>query len=248
MKLLGFVPNLLTLLNLLSGCLGVIYAVNNRVQYAVMFVLLGIFFDFFDGFAARILKVQSELGKQLDSLADMVTSGLVPGIVMVQMILKASNQEPLTYLNTLTNFPWLAMLGMGITLASCYRLANFNIDENQKENFVGLPTPANALFVLSLPLMHQYPQYHYISYIVDNIYVLLLVTVLSCYMLNAKLELFALKFKSFGFAENKLKYIFLVLCLLLILVLKLAAIPSIILMYLLLSIFDTKNKKHRTKN
>ena len=235
-----WIPNLLTLLNLLSGCLAVLFAVNNQIKYTVVFVLLGIFFDFFDGFAARLLKVQSELGKQLDSLADMITSGLVPGIVMVQMLLKASNNEPLSFIVTLENFPFLAMSGFLITMASCYRLANFNIDENQKENFVGLPTPANTLFVLSLPLMHAYAEYHYISYIVDNLYVLLLLTVLSCYMLNAKIELFALKFKNFSFSDNKLKYIFLMISILLMIVLKLAAIPVIILTYLLLSLFSKK--------
>lgn len=242
MKLIKFIPNLLTLLNLLSGTLAVVFAVNNQIEYTVVLVMLGIFFDFFDGFAARLLHVQSELGKQLDSLADMVTSGVVPGVVMVQMLLKSGNKEPLGYINSFESFPFLAMLGFGITLASCYRLANFNIDENQTESFVGLPTPANTLFILSLPLMHVYPEYHAISYIVDNQYALLLITFLSCYMLNANLELFALKFKTFGFAENKLKYIFLGLSLVLIFVLKLAAIPTIILMYLLLSMIGKKKK------
>ncbi len=240
MKLIKFIPNLLTLLNLLSGCLAVIFAVNNQIEHTVALVMLGIFFDFFDGFAARMLKVSSELGKQLDSLADMVTSGVVPGIVMVQMLLKADNKEPLTYIVSFENFPIIAMLGFLITMASCYRLANFNIDENQKENFIGLPTPANTLFILSLPLMHVYAEYHYISYIADNQYVLILLTLLSCYMLNAKIELFALKFKTFSFAENKLKYVFLVLSIILIGVIKLAAIPTIILAYLGMSLISKK--------
>lgn len=239
MKISRAIPNIITLLNLLSGCLALVYAVNNQIYYTVLFVLLGILFDFFDGFAARLLHVQSELGKQLDSLADMVTSGVVPGIVMVQMLLKASHKEPLIYIDGFENFPMIALFGFTITLASCYRLANFNIDENQKENFVGLPTPANTLFILSLPLMHMYKEYHYISYIVDNFYVLLLLTVLSCYMLNAKIELFALKFKSFGFAENKLKYAFLTLSILMIILLKLAAIPAIIFTYLAMSLFSS---------
>jgi len=242
MKLLKLLPNFLTLLNLLSGCLAVVYAVNNQIYYAVIFVLLGIFFDFFDGFAARLLHVQSELGKQLDSLADMVTSGVVPGIVMVQMLLKSSHKEPLSYLDGFVHFPIVALFGLGITLASCYRLANFNIDENQTESFVGLPTPANTLFIMSLPLMQMYDEYYYISYIVDNNYVLLLVTALSCYMLNAKIELFALKFKSFKFAENKVKFFFLGLSLILIGTIKLAAIPAIILVYLLLSLIDNRKK------
>ncbi len=242
MKLLRFIPNLLTLLNLLSGCLAVIFAVNYNIELTVLLVLIGIGFDFFDGFAARLLQVQSELGKQLDSLADMVTSGVVPGVVMVQMLLKASNNEPLSYMYSFQNFPLWTLIGFAITMASCYRLANFNIDENQKENFIGLPTPANTLFILSLPLMHVFKEYQYINYIVDNPYVLILLTFLSCYMLNAKLELFALKFKSFSFAANKLKYAFLLISLVLIVVLKLAAIPTIIVTYLLLSFVDNKRK------
>lgn len=243
MKLLKFLPNLLTLLNLLSGCLAVVYAVNNQIKFAVFFVMLGIFFDFFDGFAARLLKVQSDLGTQLDSLADMVTSGVVPGVVMTQMLLKASSQEPLGFTDGFENFPYLALLGFSITLASCYRLANFNIDVNQKENFVGLPTPANALFILSLPLMQMYEEYYYVSYLLENEYLLILVTILSCYMLNAKIELFALKFKTFGFVENKLKYVFLAISLVLITVLKLAALPLIILCYLALSMVSNQRKK-----
>ena len=243
MKLIKFLPNLLTLLNLLSGCLAAVYAVNNQIQFAVLFVMLGIFFDFFDGFVARLLHVQSELGTQLDSLADMVTSGVVPGIVMTQMLLKASSQEPLGFTDGFENFPYLALIGFTITLASCYRLANFNIDVNQKENFIGLPTPANTLFILSLPLMQMYEEYYYVSYILENEYLLILITILSCYMLNAKIELFALKFKSFGFSENKLKYIFLTLSILLIIVLKLAALPIIILMYLALSMISNSRKK-----
>lgn len=240
MKILKFIPNLLTLLNLLSGCLATVFAINNQIEFTVVFVALGIFFDFFDGFAARLLKVQSELGKQLDSLADMVTSGVVPGVVMVQMLLRATDQTMLNNITSLRDISVIAMLGFAITLASCYRLANFNIDENQKESFVGLPTPANTLLILSLPFMRMYPEYSYISYLVDNTYVLLIITIVSCYLLNAKIALFALKFKSFGFQENKVKYIFLAISVVLISVLKIAAIPSIILLYILMSVFIKK--------
>lgn len=240
MNLLKFSPNLLTLLNLLSGCLAVLYAVNDQIKYVVLFVLLGVFFDFFDGFVARLLNVQSDLGTQLDSLADMVTSGVVPGIVMTQMLLKASGQQILIHINGLENIPYFALLGFSITLSSCYRLANFNIDINQKEQFIGLPTPANTLFILSLPLMYQYEEYNYINFIFENKYLLLFITLLSSYILNAKLELFALKFKTFGFAENKLKYIFLILSSVFILIFKLAALPIIIIFYILLSMLKKR--------
>ena len=209
MRILKLIPNTLTLLNLLSGCLAILFAVNNQIEYVFLLVSLGIFFDFFDGFAARIFKVSSELGKQLDSLADMVTSGVVPGIVMVQMMLKATNQSTLRDLQNFDSLSWLAMAGFIITLASCYRLANFNLDENQKDSFIGLPTPANTLLILSLPLLAIYPEYSYIDIVLDNVYVLVFITLLSAYLLNANLKLFALKFKTFTFADNKLKYFFL---------------------------------------
>lgn len=240
MKILKCIPNLLTLLNLLSGCLAVIYAINNQIQFAVLFVFLGIFFDFFDGFAARIFKVQSELGKQLDSLADMITSGVVPGVVMVQMLLKANHKDSLMSLQGVENFPVEILFGLAITMASCYRLANFNIDENQKESFVGLPTPANTLFVVSLPLLQVYDSYSFIDMVLENYYLLLVVTALSCYMLNAKIELFALKFKTFGFLANKLIYLFLLLSLVLMVFFKLAALPLIIVLYVLLSLVKGK--------
>lgn len=240
MKILKCIPNLLTLLNLLSGCLAVVYAITNQIQFAFWFVCLGIFFDFFDGFAARIFKVQSELGKQLDSLADMVTSGVVPGVVMVQMLLKASQKAPLMSLQGVDNFPVEILFGFAITLASCYRLANFNIDENQKENFIGVPTPANTLFIVSLPLIQLYYSYDSIDVVLGNYYLLLIVTALSCYMLNAKIELFALKFKTFGFLENKLKYLFLISSLLLIVLCKLAALPIIIVLYVFISFVKEK--------
>ncbi|CEN46406.1 Phosphatidylserine synthase (fragment) [Capnocytophaga canimorsus] len=146
------VPNCITLLNLLCGCIAVIFAVKNQLQWAGLFVALGIFFDFFDGFFARLLHVKSDLGLQLDSLADMVTSGLTPGIVMFQLLSYSHFVEENTSLTT-TLLPYFGLI---ITLASAYRLANFNIDSRQTTGFIGLPTPANALFILSLPLILLY--------------------------------------------------------------------------------------------
>ena len=120
-------------------------------------VCLGIFFDFFDGFFARLLKVSSSLGLQLDSLADMVTSGVVPGLVMYTMLVESAG-------NSTTLFAqYMPYFGFVITLASCYRLANFNIDVRQSDSFIGLPTPANALLILSLPLILEEDNYHFIS-------------------------------------------------------------------------------------
>ena len=239
------IPNLITLLNVLSGCIATVFAVLNQLELAAIFVFLGIFFDFFDGLAARALNVKSELGLQLDSLADVITSGLVPGIVMFQLLgmsmtggWNADNifgfEKSGNGLSILTN-P-LPLLGFLITLASAYRLAKFNIDENQTSSFIGLPTPANALLILSLPLILLYQNNDVLNKIILNQWFLIGLTLLSTYLLNAKIELFALKFKNWGFKDNALRYIFIIISLVLLITLQFLAVPVIILLYVLSSV------------
>lgn len=240
MSIYKYIPNAITMGNLFSGCMAVLFAVNDRMEYAAAFVVLGIVFDFFDGFFARLLKVQSEVGLQLDSLADMVTSGLVPGIVMYKLLLHADG------------LPWgsdfqaqgsmLAYLGFAVTLASAYRLAKFNVDDRQTGSFIGLPTPANTLFILSLPLILKYGDLAFAKAALENVYVLLGVTALSCYLLNAELPLFSLKMKSWGFKQNAIRYLFVLASVILIFTLKFVAMPVVILLYVLLSLlFPEKN-------
>src|SRR5690606_243906 len=183
------IPNLITLLHLLRGCIATVFAVSNRLELAAAFVFLGIFFDFFDGMAARVLDIKSELGLQLDSLADMITSGLVPGIVMYQLLLMShsagwNSDMAVAAPATVTEMPWLPFFGFIITLASAYRLANFNLDENQISSFVGLPTPANALLILSFPLILLYHNNDILNGIILNQWFLIGTTVLSAYLLN----------------------------------------------------------------
>ncbi|WP_405295902.1 CDP-alcohol phosphatidyltransferase family protein [Algibacter sp. Ld11] len=246
------IPNAITLLNLLSGCIAVILAVNDDFVAAALFVFLGIFFDFFDGFAARKLNVSSPLGLQLDSLADMVTSGLVPGIIMYKLLMLSTGdfvdyaeashwQEHSGWISTKLQI--LPLLGLLITLGSAYRLAKFNIDEDQQTYFKGLPTPANALLILSLPLIMEFQNNDLINTIILNQWFLIGLTLLSCYILNADIKLFALKFKNYGFKDNITRYIFLILCVVLLIVLQFAAIPLIIILYILLSVIDNLNSK-----
>ncbi len=230
-----YVPNALTLLNLLCGSIAVIFVTNNNFVIAAFFVFLGIFFDFFDGFAARKLNVQSELGLQLDSLADMVTSGLVPGLVVYKLL----EMSDLSW----DNLNMLPFLGLAITLASAYRLAKFNIDEDQQTYFKGLPTPANALLILSLPLILEFQNSDTINAIIINKWFLIILTVISCYLLNSNIKLFALKFKNYSFKANATRYIFIVLCLVLLIVLHFAAIPLIILLYIIMSVLDNLTSK-----
>ena len=249
MNIKAFIPNFITLLNLLCGSIAVIFAVNNHFIFAAFFVFLGIFFDFFDGLLARKLNVQSELGLQLDSLADMVTSGLVPGIVLFKLLELASNSKAITTIDTWSetmewsgyHFNLLPFIGLFVTLASAYRLARFNIDEDQQSYFKGLPTPANALLILSLPLILEFQNNDLINSIILNKWFLIALTILSCYILNSPVKLFALKFKNWSFKPNAVRYIFIILSVVLLIVLHFAAIPVVILLYILLSLFNNIN-------
>ncbi|MDX1471161.1 MAG: CDP-alcohol phosphatidyltransferase family protein [Flavobacteriaceae bacterium] len=245
------IPNLFTLLNLLSGCIGAIFAVQNDFIGAAIFVALGIFFDFFDGFLARKLNVQSDLGIQLDSLADMVTSGLVPGIVMFKLIAVSTLGGEMTYsdewnetlhLQALSN-SWLPIIGLFITLASAYRLARFNIDEDQQSYFKGLPTPANALLILSLPLVLQFGHSQFVADLLINTLFLIGLTLVSCYLLNSSIKLFALKFKTYAIKPNIYRYLLLLIAIILLIWLQFAAIPLIILSYFIFSFLHYKSIK-----
>lgn len=240
-----YIPNFITLLNLLCGGIAVIFAVQGSLVMAALFVAGGIFFDFFDGLAARALDVKSEVGLQLDSLADVVTSGVVPGIIMFQMLttaLPAKGNTPTTEWNVENiwlewNFNSLALIGLFITLASAFRLAKFNVDDRQTDAFIGLPTPANAMLILSLPLILTFQPGDMVSSLLLNEWFLIGLTLFSCYILNAEIKLFALKFSDWSLANNKLRYFFLLLCLVLIVVFQYLAIPMIIVSYVVLSLF-----------
>ncbi len=237
MSIKKHLPNFITLLNLFSGCIALLFVASQQYELVFFFVCLGIFFDFFDGFFARLYQVQSPLGLQLDSLADMVTSGLVPGYVMFQLIFEYQNAAvsgpdsyfPVNYL--------MPLFGFIITLGSCYRLAKFNIDTRQSSSFIGLPTPANALFIISLPLIIASTESTIALHLLTNPFVLLAISLGSVVMLNAELPLFSLKFKGFSIKNNKIQGLFLLVTLGLLLWLKITAIPLVILLYVLMSLF-----------
>ncbi|RKT00031.1 phosphatidylcholine/phosphatidylserine synthase [Flavobacterium sp. 123] len=233
MNIKKHIPNLITLLNLFSGCIALVFALNKDFDLAFYFVCLGIFLDFFDGFFARLFKVSSPLGLQLDSLADMVTSGVVPGVVMYQMI---ANSSAFPTMNS--DIVFYPFLGFIITLGSCYRLANFNIDTRQTDSFIGLPTPANALFILSLPLVLQYSDSIIILELLTNHWLLMGITLFSAYILNAEIPLFSLKIKKFNITDNVLQIVFLSLSLVFLLFFEYLGIPMVIIFYVLLSVLN----------
>lgn len=234
MNIKAQIPNLFTMLNLFSGCVALVMVSFSDFESAFFFVCLGIFFDFFDGFFARKFNVAGPLGVQLDSLADMVTSGVVPGYVMFK-ILDGGN-----FVFTIEGC--LPYFGFIITLGACYRLAKFNIDTRQSDSFIGVPTPANALFITSLPLVIANYSNTAIAGYLSNQWVLIGITLVSAYVMNAEIPLFSLKIKNFSFAKYKLQIFFLVLSILMLVFLQIVAVPLIIILYVLLSVLDNAFK------
>lgn len=218
------IPNFLTCANLFSGCIGIIYAFKGDLKTVAFFVIISGIFDFFDGFAARFLNVKSAIGKELDSLADVISFGLLPGVVIYQMLLSA-------------NAGILAYTAFLIPVFSALRLAKFNIDEEQKEEFIGLNTPMNTFFIISLPYLTDYTN------LLSNVYFLITIIVLVCFLLVSKLKLFSMKMKQLSWESNKYKFIFLILSIVLLAFLKFAALPLVLLFYIIFSQLHFKYSK-----
>ncbi|MEO5911960.1 MAG: CDP-diacylglycerol--serine O-phosphatidyltransferase [Pelobium sp.] len=210
------IPNALTCANLFSGCVGIVYAFNGDLKTVAFFVVISGIFDFFDGFAARLLKVKSEIGKELDSLADVVSFGFLPGVVMYQLLL-------------LSGAGYLAYSGFIITVFSALRLAKFNTDTRQTEDFIGLNTPMNTFFIISIPYLTSYTN------IFSNRYVLLGTIILVSWLLVSELKLFSMKMNGLSWQANKYKFIFLIISVVLFAFLKFAALPIILILYILFS-------------
>ena len=247
------VPNCITLTNLLCGALSIYFLyISDNVLLPSIFIILGAIFDFFDGLTARLLKVTSAIGKELDSLADVVTFGLAPSLITVEVLKGSLINEGFSIFTA--NI--LGLIPLFMALMSAYRLANFNVDERQTVNFIGLPTPANALLWLSLPMLEYFSdkkihlwgiyQEGIYSQIVDillNPWFIIIFSVLMGIMLIAPINMFSFKFKNFSWQDNKVRFIFLVISVLLIFIFNCFAIPFIILTYIIISLISnfTKN-------
>lgn len=226
------IPNTITCLNLFCGCLAVYFAFHGNLVYSAYLVGLAAVLDFLDGMLARLLKAYSEIGKQLDSLADMVSFGFVPGVLMFHLIGKALEQHD-TFLGIpSTIFPFLGFL---ITIFSALRLAKFNIDTRQTTSFIGMPTPACTIFVSSLPLILANDAFG-VSGVVLNPFLLAFLCFLLSYLLVAEIPLFALKFKNLSWKDNSVRFIFVLLAAGLSILLGYTAVPFIIALYIILSI------------
>jgi len=229
------IPNAITCLNLLCGCAAVTFAFQGRYDMTAYMTAFSLLFDFADGLMARLLRVHSELGKQLDSLADMVSFGLVPGVIMYHLLIQSLQLECMD--QTLFMGKLIPYLGFIITIFSAVRLAKFNLDTRQSDSFIGLPTPANTMVVVSLPMILS-QGYSALNAFILNPYFLVFFSFLMSYLLIAEIPLMALKFKTFKWADNKIKYIFILLSLFLMIQFLYMSIPLIIFLYIMISIFS----------
>lgn len=229
------IPNAVTLLNAFAGCCALVLVFEKQFPAAVLFVGLGLLADFLDGAVARALRVKSEIGKQLDSLADMLTFGAVPGAIFYQMLSQSLPVESAT-LNP------FALPGFLFTVFACYRLAKFNIDNRQSLSFIGLPTPAATIFVLGLLLIAQFDSFGFRQMVLQPWLLYLCLAALSWLMVS-ELPMFSLKFARFQWQGNEIKFIFAAISLALLVLLREAALVVIILFYVLISIALSLSKQ-----
>lgn len=220
------IPNTVTCLNLFSGCLGIVFAFNGELHLATYAILIAAVLDFLDGMLARWLKAYSELGKQLDSLADMVSFGVLPSVIIYQIFLLSPQTAPYS--------SWLNYSAFLIAVFSGLRLAKFNIDTKQSENFIGLPTPANSLLIASFPMMILENNSFFMNYIM-NPYFLFIFSLGMGLLLVSEIPLISLKFTSLKLSENLFRYILIFSSLILILIFQFAAVPIILFLYFLIS-------------
>lgn len=233
-----WVPNTITALNLVSGSLAVFFAINGQLGWAAIFILVAAVFDFLDGFSARLLKAYSTIGKELDSLADMVSFGLAPAAMvftMLQLTLFGKFQ-PIHHIEANWS-QWITLYSsLVITVAGAFRLAKFNTDDRQSEQFLGMPIPANAIFFASLGLILELGTNHSIASIILNKYVLLSSVFICSFLMVSELPMFSMKFKNLNLKENAIRFLFLGTTVLMLVFLQIYALPLIIIWYILLSI------------
>ena len=244
------IPNTLTTFNLISGLIALSLILDHRFAFASFFIFGAALFDFLDGAAARWLRAQSSLGKQLDSLADLVSFGVAPGLLMYSLLMVGCDDGSCNILEQMRLTPYFALL---IPVCSAFRLAKFNIDPEQEEHFIGLPTPANAIFFASIPLILTQPAAEFslipLDFLVDffsNTRVLAILTVLGSYLLISDFRMFSMKFRNMAWKGNEVRYIFLGLSLVCLVLFTLFAIPLIIFFYILLSLIFQKKIARRS--
>jgi len=220
------IPNFITCLNLFSGCVASFLAFKGNYEGAFIAILLAAVFDFMDGFAARLLKAYSAMGKELDSLADMISFGLAPGAIVFSFLTDTGTNE------------WLPFVGFLIPVFSGLRLAKFNIDDRQSSSFLGLPVPANAIFWAGLV-------YSFSPFLMNNVWFLFILIALFCFFLVSEIPMFSLKFKNVSWKENQNQYLFLIGCGVILAIFQLSAFALIISWYIASSVGINISRKFR---
>jgi len=234
----GFIPNLITLLNLVSGSIAIVFALEGDLGVAGIFILIAGIFDFLDGFTARLLKAYSEIGKELDSLADVVSFGVAPAMIAYVLMKRAlpGMNIPLSDISV-SFWYWLLLVSPFIIPAfSALRLAKFNLDKRQTVNFIGMPTPANAILWASFGIIAGFTQYPEVPVLLFTVQNILLTVILTSVLLISEFPMFSLKFSGLSFSANWYRYLFLLVAILLVVFLKLYGLPVIILLYIAMSI------------
>lgn len=249
------IPNLFTLLNLVFGCLAIVFILQNgeqivllgqdgvtnvnlpeKITWASFCIFAAAIIDFLDGFVARLFKASSKMGKQLDSLADVVSFGVAPGMILYQLLRIGFAQQTDGLDISIT---WLLPAFL-IPVAGAWRLARFNIDTEQSYSFKGLPIPAAGLFVAALPLIIWYPSFGVQAFLI-NTWVLYAIIIILSWLMISRLPLMGLKFKDFSVKNNLTKYILIVLAIIAFVIFKWLAIPLVVILYVILSL-AFKNK------
>jgi len=244
------IPNFITVLNLLFGCLAVTNAFEGDLYVSAIYLIFALVCDFLDGFAARALKVSNPLGEQLDSLADMVAFGLAPGILLYKFTKELHEANPV---QILTDFPELFYLAFTIPVFSAIRLAKFNIDTRQTSSFIGFPTPANASFFLFSILIYNFPDLPKIidiNFIVMPIYsnplIMLGLGIVLSLLLIAEIPMCSLKFKNLKWKDNKQPFSFILTWASLMVLTNINAMPAIIVIYIVVSVVNNFTNKNAT--
>lgn len=235
MKIIKHIPNSITCCNLLSGCISIVLLCNGFVIASGIMIFIAAVFDFFDGFAARLLKAYSPLGAQLDSLCDVVSFGVAPSFIMYYYL----NQVVTMEVGGINVAPFAAFF---LAVFAALRLAKFNIDDRQTTSFIGLPTPAMGIFVASLPFTLRHESLSFMSGLLTNPFFLLAIVVLFSFLMVSEIPFFSLKVKSLKFKENKHLYLVALFAIIKVAIFGLAAIPFVMLLYIIVAMFVKPTK------
>lgn len=241
MKIIKHIPNAITCCNLLSGCASILLTFTGHLELAGLMIFVAAVFDFFDGFAARLLKAYSPLGAQLDSLCDVVSFGVAPSFIMYSYISQIVETSPQWHLD-IAGFNVLPFAAFFLAIFAALRLAKFNIDDRQTTSFIGLPTPAMGIFVASLPFTLRHESLAFMGALMTNPFFLFGVVALFSYLMVSEIPFFSLKVKSLKFKENKHLYLVALFAIIKVAIFGLAAIPFVMLFYIIVAMFVKTNK------